>query len=151
MRLKHVLFIIFFFVFTSVFAQDRTSHIFAGLGSTLQTTYTATVTTAVTSGQACAEYERINVYMNIATIVSSGIVKASIEYSHDGTNWFKPYDIDPTVASFATSVLSYYQGIGTAQGYYLVFPLAGAYFRVRVTYVSGTSVAIDAVTIEGKS
>lgn len=131
--------------------SDRTSHIFTGLGATLQTAYTAAETTAVTSGEVCAEYDRINVYLNVSAISGTGIAKASIEYSHDGTNFFKYYQPDGIASDFGKWVEYSVFPIGIAQGYYLVFPCAGKYFRVRVTYVSGTSVTIDAVTIEGKS
>jgi hypothetical protein len=131
--------------------SDRTSHIFEGAGSTLQTTYTAAATTAVTSGYSCAEYDRINVYMTVSAIVSAGVVNCSIEYSHDGTNWFILYAPDPSVAAFGKWEQYKATPIGAAQGYYFSLPTAGAFFRVRVTYVSGTSVTISSATIEGKS
>jgi hypothetical protein len=131
--------------------SDRTSHIFEGAGSTLQTTYTAAATTAVTSGYSCAEYDRINVYMTVSAIVSAGVVAASIEYSHDGTNWFLLYMPDGLTSDFGKWGQYKATPLGTAQGYFLSFPTAGAFFRVRVTYVSGTSVTISSATIEGKS
>lgn len=132
--------------------SDRNSHIYDGLGATLVDTYTISNTSNSTSGMLCSEYSRLNVYLNVSAVSLSGIVKVSIEHSYDGDNWFKGYgDILTTHWDGSTVYISEYENIGTVQGYYMVFPNAGKYFRVVVTYISGTSLTIDSCTIEAKT
>ena len=129
------------------FATDRTSRIFTGIGTSLVTTYNATTDTVTTDGYLCSKYDRINVYVSASALVSTGIVAVEMQYSADGTNYFPLYILDQADAGF-TKVAGTISAIGD---YYFSFPTAGKYFRVMIRYVSGTSVTIDAITIEGKS
>ena len=128
--------------------SDRTSHIFDGIATGLVTTYTTGIT-ATTSGFDCAVYDRINVYLTVSTINSAGVAAIYCDFSHDGSNWFRPQQLTAVGATSHTD--SGFATIDEAIGYFLVFPNAGKYFRLRMAYVSGTSVIVSACTVEGKS
>lgn len=128
--------------------SDRTSHIFDGAGASLVTTYSSGVS-ATSSGLACESYDRINVYLTVSTINGSGVASIYCDFSHDGSNWFRPQQL--TAVGATTHVDAGFTAIDEAIGYYFVFPNAGKFFRLRMVYVSGTSVVVSAVTVEGKS
>jgi hypothetical protein len=128
--------------------SDRTSHTFDGAGSALVTTYSTGVS-ATSDGYACESYDRINVYLTVSQINSAGIANIYCDFSHDGTNWFRPQQL--TAVGATTHIDAGFTAIDEAIGYYLVFPNAGKFFRLRMAYVSGTSVVVSAVTVEGKS
>ncbi len=115
---------------------DRTSQLFPAIASDLIKTYTTGSENS--SGQLCQAYDRIIVYVTTANVVSSGIVAIDVQWSDDGTTF---YTKTPTTAV----------QLSVAGNYKLDFGSAGKYFRVKASWVSGTSIDITAISVEGKS
>jgi hypothetical protein len=125
--------------------MERSSIPFDGIGASLLATYTTTANTLSSSGFDCSQYERINCYMTSASRASAGIVKVCCDYSDDNATWHPLYYL-----SSGTTTLMSYQ-IDADQSWFFSFPTAGRYARIRVVWVSGTSIAISKADIEAKS
>jgi len=125
--------------------SDKSSHVFSGLGSALQATYSAANTSEQTVGQDCSAYRNILAYVSVSEVVSSGKALLKCEFSPDGASWFDPQDI-ASGSQVLTSVTL------TATGDFMfTFDNAGAFVRLTVTYVTGESVNIDSFIVEGVS
>ena len=127
--------------------SDKTSHIYEGLGTALEIAYTASVTSATTSGVNCEVYDHIILYFNVSAVSGAGNVDVFVEFSDDGTNFYIP---QVTIDGSSTKVYKYY-AVSATGAYHWVCPGAGKFFRVRVAYVSGTSLTINRFHIEAKS
>jgi hypothetical protein len=126
--------------------MERSSIIQSGVASTLVATYTTTANTQSSSGFDCSQYDRINVYITSGSRTSSGIISVTVDYSDDsGTTWHPLYYL-----SSGTTTAYTYQ-INADGNWYFSFPTAGDFARVRVAWVSGTSIAITKCTVEVKS
>lgn len=125
--------------------SDRTSHVFEGAGAALVKSYTSSVT-GETSGFSCQSYERINIYLTTANLVSGGKITLYCDYSHDGETWFPKYVFTSGGTPTAdTKVLD------SAGSFYTTFDSSGAFFRIRAAHTNGTSLDITSFIIEAKS
>lgn len=125
---------------------DRTSHVFEGAGSALVTTYTAAAT-AVTAALPTGPYDKLLVYLSVSGLAGSGKASMTLESSLDGDSWFTQKTItSSTAASTINGVL-----IDATGDHAFTFSNVGSFCRVKIEYVSGTSVTVDLCHIEAKS
>lgn len=129
--------------------SDRTSHVFDGVGSALAATYSTGVS-STTSAMNTQPYNTLLVYVSVTTVTGSGKATVYVDCSYDGETWFP---LNALSASGSTEVPTL-QGalLGSASTDYCIpFQSVGKFSRVRIAYSSGTSLVVDACTIEAKS
>ncbi len=127
--------------------SDRTSKVYDGIADKLAATYSSGVSNE-TTGFNCEAYDRVSVHVTVASIVSSGSVAVYVDYSTDNTTFSEAIVVNPATGG-SSQVLQ--KTPTTAGTYKFDFPNAGKFFRVRIAWASGTSVAVTAVAVEAKS
>lgn len=148
--MKTILIFLFCLFSLAVFAGDRTSYVYTGLGTALVSTYDSDDSTNTTSSMLCQAYDRLNIYITIDSVGGSGAaIGVYTDYSPDGTNF---YPLSERVGN-TDSTTTYNYELDAIGSYCLPFLNIGKYFRVRIVKLSGTSTAVrvTACFIEAKS
>ncbi len=132
--MRRLLFVVALLYAVALFAwPGRVYKEFEGIGTSLEALYNAT-DTLTTSAFNCKSYSVLTAFVSVSAVVSSGRVKFAFEGSPDNSFW---YD----TGTNATLM----------QAGDTLFHLTNAplFFRLKATYVSGTSITVDKVQIIG--
>lgn len=126
--------------------MERKSELFEGFSS-LERTYTTGIT-ASSDLYYCGSYDRIIVYVDVTTVTTSGIVAVYCDFSPDGSNSYRSEIYEPSQQEGGMEPA---YRLTAVRKYALHFPNAGKHFRIRIEYVSGTSLVIGTVSAEAKT